>query len=98
LETVEQVLNMALVKDVQESGLTEVQLRATSMLAMGCATFEIARECDIDRSTLWLWRKNPAFKAQLDTLLAEAKDRTDEIIPHDITQIKELVLVVHAVN
>jgi len=78
--------------ELQKSGLTEVQLKAASLLAMGLTTVGAAHECGTSRSTLHLWRKNPAFAAQLDTLLAEAKDAVQETISNDIVQIKDVVL------
>ena len=62
--------------------LTEVQIEAASMLAMGMSKTDIAEECRIDRSTLYAWMDIPEFqmhvgqsKGQTQKLYQEATDK-----------------------
>ncbi len=52
--------------------LTPIQQRAITLLLQGKSQTEIARELNIDRTTLWNWRtKDPVFTAELNKAQAE---------------------------
>lgn len=56
--------------------LTPIQQRAIALLLQGKSQTEIARELNIDRTTLWNWRtKDPVFTAELNKAQAELYER-----------------------
>jgi len=61
------------------------QLRAVDMLAVGVAAGEVAAELGIDRSTLWRWRQESAFAAEVNTRRVElwqaSMDRLRALVP-----------------
>ena len=68
------------------------QLRAAQLIAKGLPTVEIAKELDIDRATLWRWRKHPEFMAELSRLSDAIKKENKSRLILDVAQIQELVL------
>ena len=76
----------------QERELTEVQLRAARLLAMGESYKNIATQLGVDRTTIYRWRKLPTFSAELSQLsgaaMAEGRDR----VVRDVTEINDIIL------
>ena len=72
--------------------LTEPQLRAARMIAMGESYNDIAVQLGIDRTTIYRWRKLPRFseevKALIDTATQEGRNR----VVRDINDINDVVL------
>lgn len=52
--------------------LTSVQIRAIEMLFLGQSTTYTAAKLGVDRKTLYTWRKNPHFRAELNRRRQEA--------------------------
>ena len=76
----------------QERELTEVQLRAARLLAMGESYKNISTQLGVDRTTIYRWRKLPPFSAELSKLtgaaMAEGRDR----VVRDVTEINDIIL------
>lgn len=72
--------------------LTEVQLRAARLLAMGESYKNIATQLGVDRTTIYRWRKLSTFSAELSQLtgaaMAEGRDR----VVRDVTEINDIIL------
>ena len=74
------------------NGLTEAQLRAARLIAMGMGYKEVAGELDIDRTTLYRWRKLPVFADEVSRLMESAREETRERVVRDISEINDIVL------
>ena len=72
--------------------LTEPQLRAARMIAMGEAYNDIASQLDIDRTTIYRWRKLPLFAAEVKQLIESASQEGRNRIVRDISEINDVVL------
>lgn len=60
--------------------LDPVQMRAVALLAAGTGVFDTAEALDIDQSTLWRWRREPQFQAELSAKVGEvARDLTARV-------------------
>ena len=73
-------------------GLTEAQLRAARLIAMGMGYKGVAGELGIDRITLYRWRKMPAFISEVSGLLESAREETRERVVRDVSEVQDLVL------
>ena len=83
---------MATVQNLPTPGLSETQMKAVSLLALGTPVTDIATACGVTRMTIHNWRKLPAFRDHLEDLLAQAKEQAGHAIIRDIAEVKELVL------
>ena len=72
--------------------MTEIQLQAARMIAMGIKITEIALELSVDRTTIYNWKKIPSFTAEVARLFELAKAETGERVVRDIAEIKNIVL------
>ena len=72
--------------------LTEIQTKAARKAAMGIEFNEIADRLDIDRTTLYRWRKHPLFGAEVTRLIDTAKSETENRVVHDVAEINDIVL------
>jgi len=83
---------MATAKNLPTPGLSETQMKAASLLALGTPVTDIAAACGVTRMTIHNWRKLPAFRDHLEDLLTQAKEQAGHAIIQDIVEVKELVL------
>lgn len=72
--------------------LTDIQIKAARMLAMGHQVNDVAKEAGVTRVTVFRWRKLPQFAAEVSRLLDAAKEESKEIIVKDIAEVKDVVL------
>ena len=72
--------------------LTEIQLRAARMTAMGISFNEIAAELAINRTTIYRWRQLPQFATEVTRLANTAKAECRERVIQDISDIKDIVM------
>ena len=72
--------------------LTEPQLRAARLISMGEAYNDIATELDIDRVTIYRWRKQPEFAEELSRLTQKASPENSEHLVRDISEINDVIL------
>lgn len=73
-------------------GLDEIQLRAARMIAMGMPYNDIAAQIDVDRTTIYRWRKQPDFSAELSRLGRKASQEGREHLVRDISEINDIIL------
>jgi hypothetical protein len=70
------------------------RLRAVDLLANGHTDTEAAAELHADRSTLWRWRQEPAFSAELarrrEELWQATSDRLRCLLPHAALAVLKL--------
>ena len=57
-----------------DTGISASQLRAMELLLAGMTVTKVAQKLGIDRKTLYEWRKNPVFQAELNRRMIEASD------------------------
>lgn len=60
--------------------LTAKEQKAVELLAIGKNYNEVAKELNIDRTTLWQWKQKPTFEAYYNSLIKEVKEHTKEKI------------------
>lgn len=72
--------------------LTEVQLRAARLLAMGVSHKNISLQVGIDRTTLYRWRKQSAFSEELSKLTQTASREGRNRVVKDVTEINDIIL------
>ncbi len=72
--------------------LTDIQLKAARMIAMGIGINHIASQLSINRTTIYRWRKLPNFSDELSHLASTAKTESAERVIRDIAEIKDVVL------
>ena len=72
--------------------LTETQLTAARMTAMGVSYGEIASKLDVNRTTVYRWRKLPEFSTEVSALVDTVKKENRERVVRDISYIKDIVL------
>jgi transposase-like protein len=72
--------------------LDEIQLRAARLIAMGVPYNDIAEQINVDRVTLYRWRKQPDFSAELSRLTQEASQENREHLVRDISEINDIIL------
>jgi len=79
---------------VDENGflLTEPQLAAARLIAMGIPYNEIASRIGIDRSTIFRWRKSNIFQDELNRLSNAASKASEKRVVRDITEINDVIL------
>ena len=75
-----------------EFELTEPQLRAARMIAMGDPYNTIASELGIDRTTVYRWRKLPVFSAEVKRLVEAATLAGRNRVIRDVAEINEVIL------
>ncbi len=79
-------------QNIEAMELTEIQLKAARMTAMGISFGEIASELNINRTTIYRWRKLPPFSAEISRLVDAAKEENKDLVVRDISEIKDIVL------
>lgn len=72
--------------------LTELQLRAARMIAMGISFNEIATELNINRTTIYRWRQFHQFATEVSRLANTAREKCRERVIQDISEIKDIVM------
>jgi transposase-like protein len=72
--------------------LTEIQLRAARLLAMGESHKNISQQLGIDRTTIYRWRKLPTFSAELSQLTEAAMAEGRNRVVRDVTEINDIIL------
>ena len=72
--------------------LTETQINVARMIAMGISFDDIAQEFDINRSTIYRWRKLDYFNDEVGRLVDAAQAQSSDRIIRDIEEIKDIVL------
>ena len=72
--------------------LTEVQLRAARLYAMGYSQQDIANEIGVDRTTLYRWRKQSAFADAIADLLQTVSREERNRVVKDISEINDIIL------
>ncbi len=72
--------------------LTEPQLRAARMIAMGESYNDIAAQLGIDRTTIYRWRKLPRFSEEVKVLIDTATQEGRNRVVRDIQDINDVVL------
>ena len=78
--------------DLVDTGLSEAQLRAARLIAMGMGYKDVATELGVNRTTLYRWRRSPAFSEQVSRLMASAREGVQERVIRDVAEVKDLVL------
>lgn len=74
------------------SELTEPQLRAARMIAMGEPYSDIASELGIDRTTIYRWRKLLVFSAEVKRLVEAATLEGRNRVIRDVSEINDVIL------
>ena len=74
------------------TAIDEVQLRAARMIVMGVPYNDIAEQINVDRVTLYRWRKQAAFADELSRLTQEASQENREHLVRDISEINDIIL------
>ena len=64
--------------EIPDPGISAAQLRAIEMLLSGVPVTKAARQLGIARRTLFDWRKNPVFQAELNRRTMEASEAMDQ--------------------
>ena len=72
--------------------MTEIQLQAARMIAMGIKIKDIASGLSVDRTTIYNWKKLPGFTSEVARLVELAKVETGVRVVRDIAEIKDIVL------
>ena len=85
-------MNLAGSAGIAETDLTEAQLRAARLIAMGMGYKAVARELEIDRTSLWRWRKSSVFMDEVSRLMESAREETRERVVRDVSEVQDLVL------
>lgn len=75
-----------------EPTLAEPQLRAARMIAMGESYNDISAQLDIDRTTIYRWRKLPSFAAEVSRLIETAMEEGRSRVVRDVSEINDIVL------
>ena len=70
----------AQVLTLPEAGISAAQFRAIELLLAGLSVTKVAQKLGIARRTLFDWRKNPVFQAELNRRMLEAMDAMDQRI------------------
>ena len=78
--------------DLIDTELSEAQLRAARLIAMGMGYKDVATELDVNRTTLYRWRKSPAFADEVSRLMESAREGVRERVVRDVAEVKDLVL------
>jgi transposase-like protein len=78
--------------DLIDTELSEAQLRAARLIAMGMGYKDVAGELDINRTTLYRWRKSSAFTDEVSRLMESACEGVRERVVRDVAEVKDLVL------
>jgi Helix-turn-helix of insertion element transposase len=71
------------------------QTRAVDLLAAGTPAADVARELGVDRTTLWRWRREPAFVAELNARRADlwqaTTDRLRALLPRALAALERAI-------
>lgn len=78
--------------DNSDSELTEPQLRAARMIAMGEPYNDIASQLAIDRTTIYRWRKLPEFSTEVKRLVEAATLEGRSRVVRDVSEINDVIL------
>jgi transposase-like protein len=78
--------------DLIDTEVSETQLRASRLIAMGMGYKDVATELDVNRTTLYRWRKSPAFSDEVSRLMDSAREGGRECVVRDVAEVKDLVL------
>ena len=78
--------------DLVDTELSEAQLRAARLIAMGMGYKEVATELGVNRTTVYRWRKSPTFADEVSGLMVSARQGVRERVVRDVTEVKDLVL------
>ena len=74
--------------DLVDSELSEEQLRAARLIAMGMGYKDVATELDVNRTTLYRWRKSTAFSDEVARLMESAREGVRERVVRDVAEVK----------
>ena len=74
------------------AGLPEKQLKAARMIAMGIGYQEIADDLSVDRTTVFRWRKTPAFNAQVSEMIEAVTEESKDRVIRDVSEINDIVV------
>lgn len=80
------------VKESFSAKLAEPQLRAARMIAMGESYNDISAQLGIDRTTIYRWRKNSDFAAEISRLIETAMEEGRNRVARDVSEINDIVL------
>lgn len=75
-----------------QNTLSEPQIRAARMMAMGIPYNEIAFSVGIDRTTIFRWRKTKPFKEELTRLNSAASQASEKRVVRDVAEINDVIL------
>lgn len=76
----------------QKIKFSEPKLRAARMIAMGIPFNDIASELGVARTTLFRWRKQPQFDAEVKKLTDAAAEESHNSVVRDISEIRNVIL------
>lgn len=74
------------------SEMTEPQLRAARMIAMGESYNDISSQLGIDRTTIYRWRKLSEFSTEVKRLVEAAALEGRNRVVRDVSEINDVVL------
>jgi hypothetical protein len=72
--------------------LSEPQLRAARMIAMGEPYNDISSQLGIDRTTIYRWRKLPEFSTEVKRLVEAATLEGRKRVVRDVSEINDVIL------
>ncbi len=75
-----------------EKDLTEIQLRAARLLAMGESYRNISHQLGVDRTTIYRWRKQPKFSVELARLSEAATAEGRDRVVRNVSEINDIIL------
>ncbi len=90
--TATQTLPVASGQSPKAKELTEAQIRAARLIAMGMDYKAVAGELGITRVTLYRWRKIPIFIKEVSGLIESAREETRGRVVRDVSEVQDLVL------
>ncbi len=73
-------------------GLTPRQLRAIPYLVAAKNQEEGRRQAGVSKRTLWRWRKDPVFKAELDRQRNQAIEEAIEVLKSNMTRAAQTLV------
>ena len=75
--------------DLIDTEVSETQLRASRLTAMGMGYKDVATELDVNRTTLYRWRKSHAFSDEVSRLMDSAREGGRERVVRDAAEVKD---------